>query len=57
MSRQIDYYFSLTSPWAYIGHAVFEDVASTYDCSVNYKPVILPSGAAALSDVRAAALA
>lgn len=41
MSRPIDYYFSLTSPWAYIGHAVFQNLASTYDLKVNYKPVLL----------------
>jgi 2-hydroxychromene-2-carboxylate isomerase len=41
MPRRIDYYFSLTSPWAYIGHGIFLDVVSTYDCTVNYKPVVL----------------
>ena len=41
MSRPIDYYFSLTSPWAYIGHAVFQNLVSTYDLKVNYKPVLL----------------
>ena len=41
MPRQIDYYFSLTSPWAYIGHALFCQVVSTYDCEINYKPVML----------------
>jgi 2-hydroxychromene-2-carboxylate isomerase len=41
MPRQIDYYFSLTSPWAYIGHGLFRDVVSTYNCKVNHKPVVL----------------
>jgi 2-hydroxychromene-2-carboxylate isomerase len=41
MPHQIDYYFSLTSPWAYIGHGLFRDVVSTYDCKVNHKPVVL----------------
>jgi 2-hydroxychromene-2-carboxylate isomerase len=41
MPRQIDYYFSVTSPWAYIGYALFRDVASTYNCEVNHKPVVL----------------
>jgi 2-hydroxychromene-2-carboxylate isomerase len=41
MSPRIDYYFSFPSPWAYIGHAAFEDVAKTYGCTVNYKPVLL----------------
>jgi 2-hydroxychromene-2-carboxylate isomerase len=41
MPRQIDYYFSLTSPWAYIGHALFRQVVSDYNCTVNHKPVML----------------
>lgn len=38
----IDYYFSVTSPWAYIGHPVFADVARAHRCTVTYKPVLLP---------------
>src|SRR5665213_2020288 len=41
MQQQVDYYFSLTSPWAYIGHAVFRDIVSTYNIRVNHKPVFL----------------
>jgi len=41
MPRQIDHYFSLTSPWAYIGHSLFREVVSTYNCKVNHKPVML----------------
>ena len=41
MPRQVDYYFSFQSPWAYIGHKLFREVASTYDLKVNYKPVVL----------------
>jgi len=41
MSRQVDYFFSILSPWAYIGHKLFRDVAATYDVKVNYKPVVL----------------
>ena len=41
MPRQIDYYFSLQSPWAYIGHKLFRQVVSTYDVAVNHKPVVL----------------
>ena len=41
MSRQIDYYFSLPSPWAYIGHKPFHDVAKRYGATINYKPVVL----------------
>src|SRR4051812_9079322 len=41
MPRQVDYYFSFQSPWAYIGHGFFREVASTYDLKVNHKPVVL----------------
>ncbi|MEA2829481.1 MAG: hypothetical protein QOF22_229 [Bradyrhizobium sp.] len=41
MTRQVDYYFSLQSPWAYIGHKSFREVAGTYDLKVNHKPVVL----------------
>jgi 2-hydroxychromene-2-carboxylate isomerase len=41
MPRQVDYYFSIQSPWAYIGHKLFREVASTYDLKVNHKPVVL----------------
>ena len=41
MPRQVDYYFSLQSPWAYIGHDPFQQVVKTYGLIVNYKPVVL----------------
>src|SRR6202171_1449085 len=41
MPRQVDYYFSLQSPWAYIGYKPFREVANTYGLKVNYKPVLL----------------
>lgn len=41
MNRAIDYYFSLLSPWAYIGHAHFQAVAEANACAVNYKPLPL----------------
>jgi 2-hydroxychromene-2-carboxylate isomerase len=41
MPRQVDYYFSIQSPWAYIGHKLFKEVADTYHLKVNYKPVVL----------------
>jgi 2-hydroxychromene-2-carboxylate isomerase len=41
MSRQVDYYFSFQSPWAYIGHKSFREVVKTYDLKVNHKPVVL----------------
>ena len=41
MSRQVDYYFSFQSPWAYIGHNLLREVARTHGLKVNYKPVVL----------------
>ena len=41
MPRIIDYYFSLVSPWAYIGHAPFMEIAQRHGVEVNYKPVFL----------------
>jgi 2-hydroxychromene-2-carboxylate isomerase len=41
MSRPIDYYFSLVSPWAYLGHAPFVEIARRHGLEVNYKPVFL----------------
>ena len=41
MPRQVDYYFSIPSPWAYIGHKMFQEVVSSYGLKVNYKPVLL----------------
>jgi 2-hydroxychromene-2-carboxylate isomerase len=41
MPRQIDYYFSLSSPWAYIGHKAFREVVTAYNLTVNHKPVVL----------------
>jgi 2-hydroxychromene-2-carboxylate isomerase len=37
----IDYYFSLLSPWAYIGHAPFMDIVRRRGVTVHYKPVAL----------------
>jgi len=41
MPRQVDYYFSFQSPWAYVGHKAFRDLVSAYDLKVNHKPVVL----------------
>lgn len=41
MSRTVDYYFSLASPWAYIGHAPFMAVVARHGLSVNHKPMPL----------------
>jgi len=41
MSRSIDYYFSLASPWAYIGHRPFMEIARRHGLAVNHKPIFL----------------
>src|SRR3954449_12149321 len=41
MPRTIDYYFSLSSPWAYIGHRLFMTIAERQRVAVNYKPLFL----------------
>src|SRR4028118_1439867 len=41
MPRVIDYYFSLVSPWAYIGHGPFMDIVERHGVEINYKPVFL----------------
>jgi len=41
MQRQVDYYFSFQSPWAYIGHKPFREVVARYGLKVNHKPVVL----------------
>jgi len=39
MSKTVDYYFSPISPWTYLGHARFADMAKRYGASINVKPV------------------
>jgi 2-hydroxychromene-2-carboxylate isomerase len=43
MPRAIDYYFSIPSPWAYLGHAPFMGIVDRHGLVVNYKPVPLGS--------------
>jgi 2-hydroxychromene-2-carboxylate isomerase len=43
MPRRLDYYFSMVSPWAYIGHATFMDLVRRHQITVIYKPVALAS--------------
>jgi hypothetical protein len=38
----IDYYFSLHSPWAYLGHETFTALAARHGLAVHYRPVFLP---------------
>lgn len=41
MSRTIDYFFSLASPWSYMGHAPFMALARLYEVKVVYRPTPL----------------
>lgn len=43
MPRQIDYYFTLYSPWTYLGHALFLEIARRHGCTVRYCPTPLRS--------------
>jgi 2-hydroxychromene-2-carboxylate isomerase len=39
MAKTVDYYFSPISPWTYLGHARFADMAQRHGASVKVKPV------------------
>ncbi|MCB1540002.1 MAG: 2-hydroxychromene-2-carboxylate isomerase [Rhodoblastus sp.] len=41
MSRTIAYYFTLVSPWAYIGHDLVTTIARKHDATLDYRPVNL----------------
>ncbi len=41
MAATVDYYFSIVSPWAYIGHDAFHDVVKNHGVDVSYKPMAL----------------
>lgn len=43
MPRQIDYYFTLLSPWTYLGHGAFVDLAKQHGMEVHYRPTPLRS--------------
>ena len=39
--KTIAYHFTLLSPWAYLGHDAFLEIAARRDCAVDYRPVAL----------------
>lgn len=41
MSRRINYYFTLVSPWAWLGHDAFLDMARRHAAAVAFRPVLL----------------
>lgn len=38
MSKTIAYFFTIASPWAYLGHAAFVELAKRHGASIDYKP-------------------
>lgn len=43
MDKVVDYYFSPSSPWTYLGHARFLALAARHGARINVKPVDLTS--------------
>ncbi len=41
MTVSIDYYYTLVSPWTYMGDRIFNDMAAKHGAKVNHKPVNL----------------
>ena len=41
MPKTVDYYFSLISPWTYLGGPRFAEITHRHEARVNYKPVNL----------------
>lgn len=41
MDKTVDYYFSTTSPWTFLGHARFVALAGRHGATVNVKPIDL----------------
>ena len=39
----IEYYFTLSSPYAYLGHRAFLELAASHGAEVRYRPVALPA--------------
>ncbi len=38
MTKTVDYFYSHTSPWSYLGHARFLQIATNAGASINFKP-------------------
>jgi 2-hydroxychromene-2-carboxylate isomerase len=41
MPRMVDYYFSMASPFAYLGHAPFMEIVARHGLKLRYRPVFL----------------
>jgi len=38
MSKTVDYYYTHSSPWTYMGHARFLEIAAKHGATINFKP-------------------
>ena len=54
MSRKINYYFTLVSPWAYIGDALFRASSAKHGVAVDYRPSISAGCSRIPADCRSA---
>lgn len=43
MPRSVQYYFSLHSPWTYLGNGLFHDIARRHGVTIDYRPMPLRS--------------
>ncbi|MEO3998064.1 2-hydroxychromene-2-carboxylate isomerase [Mesorhizobium sp. CAU 1732] len=41
MAKVIDYYFICSSPFAYLGHPAFHDLAAKHGAEIRYKPIAI----------------
>ena len=41
MTASLDYFYSMVSPWACIGHDAFHDIVARHGVTVTYRPVAL----------------
>jgi 2-hydroxychromene-2-carboxylate isomerase len=39
MSRSVDYYFTVASPWTYLGHGLFRQIAARHGAAIRFKPM------------------
>ncbi len=39
MTRKLDYFLTLASPWTYLGHAMLRDIAARHDLAVTLHPL------------------
>lgn len=39
MTKAIDYYFICSSPYAYLGHKAFRDLAARHGATIRYRPI------------------